>query len=258
MDSRGTLQRCIELVLKPLARICLRHSLGIQDFIEQGKKAFIAAAEAELTAQGHKVTMRRLSTITGIHRKEIARIYKLGLSKEKNAHVASRVLTRWKTDPQFQTRSGRPRVLDYRGEQSSFHKLVWLVSKDLNPGTVLLDLERVESVKRTKTGLKLIGRSFVAGDDWAEGYEMLAQDMSSMIESVGENIELPEEERPNFHATTCFTNVAQEDLPEIQAWFLKQGSAFHRMVEGYLARFDLDLQPDSSKQGGSGVLLHEL
>lgn len=53
-------------ILTPIARVCLKRSIYIQDGIEALKLAFIAASEAELSRSKHEVNISRLSIATGI------------------------------------------------------------------------------------------------------------------------------------------------------------------------------------------------
>ena len=207
-------------------------------------------AQQRWSRKGKDVSVRRLSLMTGVHRKDAQRLYYEGEVKEEPANFAARVLVRWRQDKRFLTESGRPKVLTFGGENSEFTKLVRLESKEIRPGTVLFDLERVGAIKKTKNGLRLASRSFIASD-LGEGFELLGDDISSLTGAVIDNLQLPEEERPNFHYSFRFDNIPAMDLKRISDWYIKQCSAFMRKVEKYVSQYDLDISPDKSKEGGS-------
>ncbi|MCB0311612.1 MAG: hypothetical protein KDD42_10275, partial [Bdellovibrionales bacterium] len=52
-----TLLEMLVLMLKPVARFCLRHSISVQDLIESAKIAMISASADEIQATGRKVTI---------------------------------------------------------------------------------------------------------------------------------------------------------------------------------------------------------
>ncbi|MCB0338488.1 MAG: hypothetical protein KDD53_02740 [Bdellovibrionales bacterium] len=246
-NPEKALHQCIERMLRPIVRLALGRSLGIQVLTESLKKVLLEVAEEEMETRGEKVNMRRLSVVTGIHRRDVDRIYKRQDLREGSSGFIGRVIMQWRRDPLFQTKSGRPKVLTFKGEDAEFKELVELVSKDIKPGTVLFELERLGAVEKTPHGLKLLARGHIPQEDPAEEYDILGEDSEYLMEAIIENLEYPENSRPNFHATTIFDNIREEDIPKIQKWFHKHCSAFHRRVESLLSKSDVDFAP--SKKG---------
>ena len=66
-QTREVALTCIRAMLRPVIRLCLKHSLHIQDIIESAKLVFLEMAEVEMEKAGEKVSGCRLSTTTGIH-----------------------------------------------------------------------------------------------------------------------------------------------------------------------------------------------
>ena len=71
--DRTFLLNTLRLLVKPIAKFCLRHTLSIQDLIESAKIAFIEVADAEIRKKGDKVNTSRISLVTGLHRKDVIR-----------------------------------------------------------------------------------------------------------------------------------------------------------------------------------------
>jgi len=71
-------------MLGPVARFCLKHGTGIQEFLEAAKHSFVAQAAAEIEKSGDKANVSRISIITGIHRRDVMRIYDQGEARESS------------------------------------------------------------------------------------------------------------------------------------------------------------------------------
>ncbi|MCB9029722.1 MAG: hypothetical protein H6619_01610 [Deltaproteobacteria bacterium] len=241
--------------MKPIIRFCVKHQMNLQDLLEASKSVFLEVAEEELTSKGEKINMSRLSAITGVHRKDTARIYKNGERRDPTGNITSRVIGLWRELPEYTTKNKRPRTLTFKGEDSEFTKLVAAASTDIRPGAILFALEQLDAVEKTKTGLKLKAAAYVPRNNPAEGIRLVSEDVEDLMDAVFENIESQEEELPNYHAKSIYDNISKDDVPKIRKWFMKQCSQFQSKVEKYLAQHDLDINPQPEKEGGERVVL---
>ena len=135
--------RHLQAILKPIIRLCFRQSLGLHDVVEAAKVLFIKVAEEDLQKSGEKISVSRLSVITGVHRKDAERIYRQGEVEIGGTRLSGKIISQWRRDKRFLTKNNRPRVLSYLGEDSEFAKLVRTVSAELKSGTIRFDLERI-------------------------------------------------------------------------------------------------------------------
>lgn len=253
-DKERLVLRCLKTIIRPVARFCIKHSLTIKELLEAAKIAMLEIAEEELERSGEKVNVSRLSVLTGIHRRDVMRLTREGDKLDDSQNLISRILGQWEHDPRFLTSSGSPRVLSLDGEDSEFKQLVELISKDLNPGTVLFQLERTGLVERSTRGLKLLRKVQSLQNDLAGGYQLLAADVEELSLAVQENLE-GHQDIPHLHARTEYDNIFVKDIPEVRAWLLKEGSAFHERARDYLSKFDKDLNPSRSDPAGSKVVV---
>ncbi|MCB0338686.1 MAG: hypothetical protein KDD53_03735, partial [Bdellovibrionales bacterium] len=89
-----------------------------------------------------------------------------------------------------------------------------------------------------------------------EEFEMLARDGENLMEAVLQNFAIEDfAKRPNFHGNVIFDNVDEKDIPKLQRWIMREGSAFLRKVEKYISKFDLDIHPNAKKKGGKRIVL---
>lgn len=243
----------LKVALRPLVRLALRSSLQFMDLVELLKSVFLEVAAEELTADGERVSVSRLSVMTGVHRKDATRLYRDGGEVKKPGDTLTRVIGHWRQSSRFASKPGQPRVLGCEGNESEFAELVREVTSDVAPYTVLNELERRELVERTARGVKLATTLHILADkDVAGGFALLGSDVQDLLEAASENILEPRATR-NLHLKTQFDNIPRSKLPEIREWLLDEGSKFHVKVERYLAQFDRDIVPNRDRSPASRV-----
>jgi len=253
---KTALIQCLQSLLTPIVRFCLRNSLGLNDVVECAKVVFIKVATAEFQAAGEEINVSRLSAATGVHRKDSARIFKHGDTKVESSYFVSRVVGQWLNHKNFSSSPGKPKVLTYEGDDSQFYDLVRTIGTDLRPGTVLFDMERVGLVEKTKRGIKLKANTFVPKGAPLDELKMLGEDAEDFMMAVLENV-YGGAQRNNIHVVTVYDNVDEADLTQIRKWFAAQAAALHKKSRNFLSRFDLDVATSKGKKkkGGKRVLI---
>ena len=242
-------------MLMPVARFCIKRSIKLQEVVEIFKVALLQAAEQEIEGTAARPSGYALAMMTGVHRKDIARLSSERELPEIRENMLVRVISQWQLDKQFTTKAGKPRILSVGTNDSQFAELVHSVSRDLSPGAVLGELERINAVQMCVRGVKLALPGFTPRGNMKENYILLANDIQLLMTVVEENT-TSGDPIPHFHATTEYDNVSDEALSEIKTWLAKQGSKFHQLVMKHIAQFDHDSNPNiSSRQGGGRVAL---
>lgn len=229
-------------MLMPLARFCVKRAITIQDFEECAKNSFLRAADDECVRKGETSSMSRLSAMTGLHRRDVARIHVRGDTKDRALNVPMRVIGLWLTDRRYVTKSGQPRTLTCGFEGSDFSNLVASVSQNIHAGSVLAELERFGIVRQSSGKLKLVVRGYQPTGDSEEILRCLSLDCSDLFNAVEENLESKTQPAPHLHATTEFDSIPIESVEKIRRWILRQGALFHHKVRKYLAQYDQQLR----------------
>lgn len=250
--SYEALQPIVRLLFRPVVRFCLRHAVKIQDASRALTSLFVEEATRALGESEEAPNVSRVAAITGIHRREVTRLLKGGVPTEREPPLLRKVLGRWQSHPDY--RKGKlPRPLLCEGSESEFAQLVREVSQDLNPYTVLFELERAELVERVDGKVKLLRQVYIPIGDRSQGFELLAYDIEDLITTVEHNT-IGKPEYPEVHIKTHYDNITPEALPRIRAWFKEKGLALHAEARAFLSRFDLDLNPQlKGKRGGMRV-----
>lgn len=243
----------VRVFFLPIIRFGLRHSLRVQDLIEQVKVGAIKVAQEEIEQRNQEANICRLSAATGLHRRDVRRIFSRGEEKPSSFDLLTRVIGVWQSNRKFLSTNGKPRVLTVEGPRCDFQVLMESIATDLTAGTVLFELERLGAIQRVSKGIKLVYQTLSVRHDSKEGFEMLGDDIEDLILSVEENL-LEDNPERNLHAKTVYDNIPQEDLGKVQRWIIAQGASFHRELRQYLSGLDLDLRPNAKKTPGGKVV----
>ncbi|MFN8392509.1 MAG: DUF6502 family protein [Bdellovibrionota bacterium] len=241
-------------LLRPVARFCIRRSVKLQRLMETMKSVLVEVGQEELERVGETASVSRLAVMTGVHRKDITRLTRGDESKEPAVDIFTRVVGQWRNDPRF-SRRGQPRPLESVGGDAEFAELVRSVSKELNPYTVLLELDRLGMVSRSGDTVTLKANEYAPAKNADESFQLMSADIDDLLKGVEENV-FERKRVPHLHLTTRYDNICPEFLPEIQRWCMQEGAKLHARARNYFSKFDKDLNPRlRNKEGGSRVVL---
>ena len=133
------LQAPLARVLRPLVRLFIRAGITFPAVCDLLRELYVNVAEHDFALAGKSQTDSRVSLLTGIHRKEVARLRGAG-APVSTVPVAlsrtSRIMARWLSTPEFIDDDGQPLPLARAGD-GSFEALVASVTRDVRPRAVL-------------------------------------------------------------------------------------------------------------------------
>jgi hypothetical protein len=239
-------------LLRPAVRFALRRGVKVRALIHELKNLLVEEAHRELARTSNEPTVSKLAVMTGLQRRDVQRVSASLSEPAQHLDLMTRIIGAWSTDPRF-SRTGDPRDLSLEGADSTFAHLVKSISMDLNPATVLFELERLRLVERNGDLLRLLWSSYQISGDVDDAYILLQRDIHALVEGVDTNIRQASG-IPNLHISTHFDNVSTEATPQIKEWLLKKGAAFHAEVREFVGSFDKDINPTRyAEQGGVTV-----
>ena len=240
-------------LLRPVIRFLFHREWKIQEMEEALRTVLLAVAEADIVRHGSEVNVSRLSIATGIHRRDVMRLWRDQLPKESTVNFLTKVIGQWQGDARFQDGRKKPRILTVEGANSEFSTLVSSVSKDINSYTVLFELERAGIVEKSERGLSLKKKSVAPNAaDLTAGLELLSSDMSDLLTGIETNI-FSDPSIKNLHITTAYDNIPADAAEEIKAELLKRGKAFQDSIRMYLSSFDRDINRTIEGKGTARI-----
>ena len=153
---RRILQACYAFMV-PIARFLLMHGISYPEFSHICRIAFARVASDEYGLRGRPTNVARIAAITGISRKEVARIRDESANYDDNPRVRlsplSDVLHVWYTHERYLGSDGTPKELALTGKGANFGELVKSCAGDLPSSALRAELIRSGAVVQTADGL---------------------------------------------------------------------------------------------------------
>lgn len=250
---QARLLRAARRILRPLIRMMLRNGISAIVFQEIVRKEFVDVAFKEFPQSGNRQTQANVSVITGLNRKEVARLAKLEAvvdDDKANWTRCGKVLDGWLTDKDFQSDAGFPLDLPFTGASPNFSELVKRYSGDMYPTPVRSELLRVGAVLEIDNKLRMSKRGYVPGKDQGAQVDIFGVDTAELMETMDYNIQteadpllqykvladnLPEEHLPAFNEFS--KRVSLNAIDDIRRWLIEHdaGSDNSNAAKRYFA-----------------------
>lgn len=239
------LVQTIATILRPLVRILLRHGVSAGAMSEIVNRVYVEVAENEFKVPGRKQSDSRISVLTGLHRKHVARIKKFpALEKvelEERHNRAVRVLSGWSRDRRFQTKAGKPAVIPFEGKKS-FSELVEKYSGGVPPRAIRDELTRVGIIEINKQNkIKLKTKGYVPGSSDIEKLRILGMDAADLVSTIDHNMT---HKHPDlrFQRTVVYDSIPLEHANEFRKLSAKYGQELLEKLDRWLAKRESNAQ----------------
>jgi hypothetical protein len=231
-------------ILRPLARVLLRNGIPYGAFADMARRAYVEVAERDFALPGKKQTVSRISTITGLTRKEVTRIQAADAvndgSDSERYNRPARVIGGWVREKAYHDRKGRPAELPMEGDGASFASLVRNFSGDIPPRAMADELERVGAIEIKPDGkVRLLARAYVPRGDQVEKVGILGSDVADLIRTIDHNLTCPPAEA-YFQRRVSYDNIPQEMLPSLGNKLARKAQACLESLDRLLAAADRD------------------
>ncbi len=259
------LRTALKRIFTPLVRLLLRNGVAYGWCADILKEVYVEVAERTLPIPGKKQTVARVATLTGLTRKEVQRIKKLGETQaeygDDRYNRAARVISAWVRDGAFHDANGAPAPLPFEGNGASFSELVKRHSGDIPPRAILDELLRVRSVEADSDGqLRLRVPAYVPSDDDAETVAILGTDVCDLIATITHNLQ-PNGAPRRFQRKVCYNNLPEESVDALREEIVAVGQTALEAMDRVLSESDRDSNPTVAGHGrvraGIGIYYFE-
>ncbi len=185
------LQDAVRVVLAPLAQLAVERGLPYAALEESMKQAVVQAAAAAHPKVAPQRSVSRISTATGINRREVTRLVQAeAAAPRRRRSLASALFAHWLSDPAYLDASGAPRVLPRLGAVSSFETLAQAVTRDVHPRSLLDELLRLKlaTLDEDADTVSLLRGGFVPRGDSTRMLGFLADNVGDHLRAAVENL----------------------------------------------------------------------
>ncbi|WP_299846513.1 DUF6502 family protein [uncultured Roseovarius sp.] len=200
----------LDSLLGPLARLMVARGVLFAELSERLKAHYVAEA---MRASDGKATDSRLSVMTGLQRRDIARLREFEPKPAKTSHL-TRLVALWQTEEGYH-RDGEPLELARSGDAPSFDALAWLVRRDVHPRTMLDTLEANATVEIGNDGqtVRLIKRSYQPHAGSEEQIAYLARNVGDHLSTATDNVT---GQKQAFERAVHYSDLTEEQIAALE------------------------------------------
>jgi len=211
----------LQTLLAPLAALAVARGVSHGVVEELVKHAFVQAARGALPPQAGERVVSRISTATGLNRREVTRLLALDPREDlPRTSLATQVFTRWVA--QAGARASL-RALARQGPAPSFEALARSVTNDVHPRSLLEELCRLGLARLDGERVHLVQDSYVPSDDRRRMLSFLAGNAGDHLRAAVENVLAGAP--PHLEQAMYAAELSQASLEEIDAFVRTQWKA---------------------------------
>lgn len=251
-ERKPILYRSCRLLLRPIVLLLLKCGLTWKEFSELSRLVYVEVATTEFGIRGRPTNVSRASILTGISRKEIARLRDRAAAATPAAtdktNDATRLLTGWHEDADYRDRSGNPRPLPERGAAPSFETLFERYGGDTPFQTLLKELKSAGSIAPDERGRLVARRRYhmpAAMSD--ENIRLFGANLFDHARTLERNVAGRKEQR-RFEGYATESRIRPADVAEFHRLINERGQQFLEEIDAWLHSHratdpDADAQP---------------
>lgn len=243
VDCEDTaLCRTLSRLLAPIARLCLANGITFAIADEVLKRAFVQEASALQPGASEHGKVSRISTATGINRREVTRLTKLEVPERATKQpLASEILARWTTDHDYRSPNGEPSALNRLGPAPSFETLAQSITRDVHPRSLLDELIRLDLVNHDENRdlITLTRNSFVPKSDSRLMLNFLGDNVGDHLNAAIANV--LEDGNSHLEQAVFADELSSESLETLRPLVMAHWQALHeKMVPALTSLIEAD------------------
>ena len=198
----------LDRLLAPFARLMVARGIQFPELSERLKAHYVEAAKGMTHG---KLTDSRLAVLTGLQRRDIARLRALPAPEPRPHHLA-RLLALWQTEPDY---AGR--TLPKNGSAPSFEALAKIVRKDIHSRTMLdtLVAAGAVAVDAENQDVRLLQSSYQPLSGSEDQLAYLTQNLSDHFDAATENVQ--GRNPPHFERAVHYTELNADQVATLKA-----------------------------------------
>ena len=256
-STQQRLLRTLYKMLRPLVRLLLRHGVSYRLFADVARHVYVDVAEEDFALPGRKPSKSRAAVLTGINRKDIAKLrerpHPLSDTAADNPHPCARVITAWLNQPRYRDAGGEPLPLPLEevAGAPSFSELVRDYSSDVPVRALLDELERIGAVVQRDARVLLQVKGYIPLQNMDENIRIFGTAAADLMGTMDYNI--AGLGQPFIQRTVSYDNIPPELLDMIRQRSRQEGEAFILQINDWLAACDREPPTPGQARARAGI-----
>ncbi len=251
--EQQALQDAVAGLLATLAKLAVARGLPYAALDEMLKRAFVQAADAAHPGLLPHRKVSRISTATGINRREVTRLVQAqDRPGSRTRSLASEVFAHWRTQRPYRTRDGEPLALPRQGPEPSFETLSQAVTRDVHPRSLLDELCRLGLANWDEASdrVTLAREAFVPRGDRVRMLGFLGDNVGDHLRAAVDNV--LRDDRMHFEQAIFAGGLSAESIEAMRPAIRTQWQALLAALVPALESF---VETDGQRQPAPGARL---
>ena len=251
--------------MRPLVRMAIKRGISVNDFYLWLKAIYVEEAEG-FTIEGKKQSTSRIALLTGLDRKETARLRKLNQDmgallqqQTKRTNRAVRAINAWQKEALYCDEQGKPKALPLYGDGTSLESLVHQYCGDVTVVTVLGELEQSGLVDlHDDDTVTLKDTSYIPHEDNEELLFLMGQAAHDLLNTSTYNTE-QQGKTSRLQLSVAYNRVNPEVIAKLKVLIEADSLELLQKLDRWLDR-EIDHQEETSPQqyrAGVGIYYFE-
>lgn len=238
----SVLAACRQL-LRPVVRLLIRSGVSWKDFSDLAKVSFVEVASREFGIRGRPTNGVRVSILTGIHRREVARLRELAEAPldevPQYLNAAQRVLSGWYQDADYVGADGSPISVAVAGPAPSFEDLCGRYGGDVTPTALLKELRAAGNLATDGDGrCRALSRVYIPLKVDPSKTLRAGSVLADIGETVVHDLTCGPDDALRFERRAENSQIDPRHLPAFRAFLESEGQAFLERVDDWLTRHE--------------------
>ncbi len=211
-QQQQALREALRALLEPMARLAVARGLPFSAVEEMMKEAFVkAASDAHPNLLPHR-RVSRISTVTGINRREVTRlVQEAEPARPRGRSLPGEVFAHWLSDRRYRDAAGDPLPLPRQGPEPSFETLAQEITRDVHPRSLLDEMLRLKlATQDAATDTVHAARGAAPLGDIVPMLGFLGDNVGDHFRAAVDNVIGPE--HPHFEQALFAEGVSAETL----------------------------------------------
>jgi len=237
MDGKRPIINALVKILKPLAKLLLDMGFSFRDFNEVAKLVYVEVATDAYGLRGRRTNMSRVAILTGLTRREVARLRSVIDSQDTmvitTTNVAGRVLADWFQLPSYIDTHAKPIVIPMTG-QNSLTSLVETHRGDIPTTAIIKELQRVGAIEINNNRARVMARHFSPTNIHPRALERIGSIVSDLTQTATNNLRTSSIEAKRFEKQVYQMSIPADLEAEFSEHLDKHASIFLHQINEWL------------------------
>lgn len=251
-------------LLLPVVRFLLKHGVTWDEFGEMSKEAYVTVARDDHGIQGRPTNNSRVAMLTGLSRREVARIRDRLLEGEDGTDSLqgsriSRILSGWHSDNEFIDDHGKPNDLPMTGPMGSLSSLLKRYAGDLPHGAIRKEMQQRRLIVELGNGqMRVLKRDYVYSNLDPEIVRQMGIALHDHAATLQHNLDEERLSEPRFEGMADNVRMSPKTFKAFKNLVEERGISFLEEIDLWLSRNEIDETKDANARTvrlGVGVYL---